>query len=354
MKRIEWIDIARGIGMILIIVGHSLYIYTSSDVARVIFAVHVPIFFILSGFLFSQHSWKRTMSGLNKNILLPYVATATVVIALSTLSNHLPNIHGLRGIGGGRESLIASIYGIGTPTNLFGINVPAIGAIWFLLAMYVGDLIFKIIVDLTNRERHQLLIIFSISAVLAIIGFATAKAILLPWSINAALISQLFYWFGFALRKTNIVDRWNFWELLCGLALWGISAVSGFFYLNVGFASQPILSVFGAMGGGFVLIVFSKWLATKVGKLKWLNSFGRNSLIVMCIHVIDLDNIKLGDALYNFAFTHYTAWIGVAIVVIYRIAITSGMVYVMPKIPFIRSLYMNRKFPFQRQKASVK
>nr|WP_235725545.1 acyltransferase family protein [Liquorilactobacillus sucicola] len=44
MKRIEWIDLTRGLAMLMIVVGHSLYGYTFSFFARVLFAVHVPFF----------------------------------------------------------------------------------------------------------------------------------------------------------------------------------------------------------------------------------------------------------------------------------------------------------------------
>ena len=50
-KRIDWIDIVRAMGMFLIIMGHTLEGYTYSIVGKLIFAVHVPVFFVLSGYL---------------------------------------------------------------------------------------------------------------------------------------------------------------------------------------------------------------------------------------------------------------------------------------------------------------
>jgi acyltransferase len=48
-KRIGWIDIAKGITILLVIVGHTLIGYKVNDY---IYAFHMPLFFICSGLLF--------------------------------------------------------------------------------------------------------------------------------------------------------------------------------------------------------------------------------------------------------------------------------------------------------------
>lgn len=45
-NRISWIDIARGIGICLVVMGH---VYRSNPVLMWICSFHTPLFFILSG-----------------------------------------------------------------------------------------------------------------------------------------------------------------------------------------------------------------------------------------------------------------------------------------------------------------
>ena len=52
MKRIEWVDIARGIGIILVILGHI----GIGKVGKFIYSFHIPLFFFLSGFCFSGNN----------------------------------------------------------------------------------------------------------------------------------------------------------------------------------------------------------------------------------------------------------------------------------------------------------
>lgn len=49
-----WVDTAKGIGVILTIIGHLLYFSNIPIMNRIIYSFHVPMFFILSGYVFSK------------------------------------------------------------------------------------------------------------------------------------------------------------------------------------------------------------------------------------------------------------------------------------------------------------
>lgn len=49
-KRIEWIDVAKGIGILFIILGH---VFNTGFLRKWIFSFHVPFFFVVAGFTFS-------------------------------------------------------------------------------------------------------------------------------------------------------------------------------------------------------------------------------------------------------------------------------------------------------------
>ena len=48
-KRIEYLDMAKGIGIILVVMGHSTFL--QEDVLTWISSFHMPLFFVLSGML---------------------------------------------------------------------------------------------------------------------------------------------------------------------------------------------------------------------------------------------------------------------------------------------------------------
>ena len=79
-NRINAIDVAKGIGILCIVLGH---IVPNSYVARWLYAFHVPLFFLLSGFTYSLKEDKKAFY-LNKakRLLLPYLIFAVISIAI--------------------------------------------------------------------------------------------------------------------------------------------------------------------------------------------------------------------------------------------------------------------------------
>lgn len=73
-KRLDWIDIAKGIAMILVIVGHT--VPNPSPLRHAIFSFHMPVFFILAGYTFRPKPWRELLSGSVSRLLVPYVVLA--------------------------------------------------------------------------------------------------------------------------------------------------------------------------------------------------------------------------------------------------------------------------------------
>lgn len=50
-SRIEWVDIAKVLGVILVICGHLLYATNFDVINKMIYSFHMPMFFTLSGYV---------------------------------------------------------------------------------------------------------------------------------------------------------------------------------------------------------------------------------------------------------------------------------------------------------------
>lgn len=72
MQRENWIDWAKALGILLVVMGHS--VYASDDVTRFIFVIHMPLFFFISGYLFkTAKSWHEVSVSNVKTLLVPYI-----------------------------------------------------------------------------------------------------------------------------------------------------------------------------------------------------------------------------------------------------------------------------------------
>lgn len=52
INRIEWVDIAKGIAILLVVLGHTgLAVGSARYLDAFIYSFHLPLFFVLSGYL---------------------------------------------------------------------------------------------------------------------------------------------------------------------------------------------------------------------------------------------------------------------------------------------------------------
>ena len=70
VKRIEWVDVAKGIGIFLVVLGH-----TSAQLRNLIYGFHMPLFFFLSGVVFNKekYSIKGFVKSRFNSLILPYI-----------------------------------------------------------------------------------------------------------------------------------------------------------------------------------------------------------------------------------------------------------------------------------------
>ena len=79
-KRVMFIDIAKGIAIICIILGHL----GINNINRVVFTFHVPIFFMITGyFINKKYTIKEFIINKFKRLIVPYFITSFVIILLS-------------------------------------------------------------------------------------------------------------------------------------------------------------------------------------------------------------------------------------------------------------------------------
>ena len=80
--RISYIDVAKGISMICIILGHL----NCHAINRVVFPFHVPVFFLITGYFTDRESGLRDfVKKKARTLLVPYFVTCLAIIVIGTL-----------------------------------------------------------------------------------------------------------------------------------------------------------------------------------------------------------------------------------------------------------------------------
>lgn len=351
-KRIIWIDIVRALGMLLIISGHSLA-NPMGHVGDFVYAVNVPIFFVLSGYLYHPQKLKVQCYKLFFNLLVPYLGTCLLIIITSEILNRIGPLELMRSYGPLTTVIKASFFGMGSNTRLIGTNyqMRAIGAIWFLLTLLWDSILFNILMRWSMRYSYPMITTGVFSFVMLILGFWLPQYGYFPWSINAAFIGIFFIWIGQLYKKMDLLNSTDIKRislLIIGFGLWMWSVFTHVnFGLNIAFSNQPVISIISACGGTLSIIIGISWLDNlcKSKYLYYVSLYGRYSLAVLSVHIIDVDLFTFSAQLVNVM----PLKIATLLIIIVHTLITIIGVFLYRKLPFIRNIFFNREFSWKFQ-----
>ena len=187
--RIKWIDTAKALGIFLVFWGHVLY--SGSEVAsiinRAIYSFHMPMFFILSGYVLKpdSKSFKEYLKNKVKRILLPALIVYIFTLPLYFYSLDYSTVTAY--------SIILQIfYVVGTCAY----NVP----IWFFFCMFQVLMVSKLI-DLSNASNKKIIIAAISFLILAFVLYALNWKYFKIFGFNILVLGLFFYSFGIILKR---------------------------------------------------------------------------------------------------------------------------------------------------------
>ena len=261
-KRIQWIDVAKGLLIILVIVGHA---HVNSIVDLIIYSFHMAAFFVITGYTFHANSnWKSFLLKQIKSLLIPYYAFAALLLifdAIKALVLHTAEFNLLSGL----LSVFFPISGLPT-TTVYGL--------WFLPCLFLA----KIIMFFGLKKRFVFIIVLPICVIIHFISGLVSVISLLPFTV-------LFIATGFIFRKIeHTLNR--FISLLVSAVVFIFSIVVNFYFypgtkdlssLNLGFIPLYIIS---SLSGTYLIISLAKVLE----KMKLIANIGKNSLYYYGLH----------------------------------------------------------------------
>ena len=128
MKRRTDIDVLRGIGICLMVFNHigwgrMIHIYIQS--------FHMPLFFLVSGYLWKQKAATDVLKKRLKSLLLPYGVFALIYFIIAAVFNFAKN--------GDFQAIEAAKAVLLFPTD--NAYIPISPALWFLPCMFLTTLI---------------------------------------------------------------------------------------------------------------------------------------------------------------------------------------------------------------------
>ena len=284
--RIQWIDIAKGIVMLLVIFAHCLGTGVAGQVVRgAIFSFHMPIFFCLSAvtFHFSENiaEWKSKSKKAFQHLILPALITFLLVFLAQLIMGRTEDRFLIK-------KLLSLLFASGIWNYIGSLRIPEIGVIWFLFALFTGRTVYDFVhLRTTGAARAVLLIALTLS------GIIIGQYLQLPFSFDVALAVFPFFFLGEHFSALKLEER-KCAKILACVALWCITLILSFYvdhmYFELACRRYTLfpLCYFGAAAGIILVYYFSSFLSGLSFPLKnQLLFIGRNSLTLLCVHAMD-------------------------------------------------------------------
>jgi fucose 4-O-acetylase-like acetyltransferase len=278
-KRIEWLDIAKGIGILFVIFAHVITI--SPALLNYIYSFHMPLFFFISGYLFSDAKYKTIKSFAIKKaqtLLIPYF----IFSAVSYLYWALIQIR--MGDDVKHPSMLLDLLGIfySNPAHhAMSYNV----ALWFLTCLFSTEMIFFMV---RKRVEKKYYLILSL-ALFSVLGYfySLYGPFKMPWNIDVALSAVVFYGAGYLFKSVNKEDNFlnKFAKIELLLLIMPINYILSQLNLEIDMASNILHNYFLFYSGAF-LGIFS-WISVSyiIKDSKFLSYLGKNSLVIFGLHL---------------------------------------------------------------------
>ena len=293
-KRIDWIDISKGVLIALTVLGHSIpgpHYDLDASALNYIYLFNMPAFFIISGVLYNQSKYKSTKELVikrSRRLLVPYITYLIIINGTGILFKFLTGeIAGLLIL----KEVAKSIYG----GKYLGHNA---GVLWFITCLFFVELLFYILDKNIKHKNNKILILISLYFIAHIQSWYF-KAISLPLAIDIVLIAIVYYSFGVYFKEKLFNTKYILISFILVIAFIFIR-INNIKFLGIdnyglelmGHHNTYLILDF-VIPISFSIIVFNMCkFISKVDKFKILNELGQYTLPIMCLHIIISENIN--------------------------------------------------------------
>lgn len=280
--KIAWIDIFKGICIILMVMGHA-----GAPFITYIYLFHMPAFIVISGYTYSGHKYSlfKYLSKKIRTLLLPTLCINLCYIMFYVLLQKL----GLYSYFQNGESISLInrvkilVHDLGT-TDLGG-------ATWFIFVLFTIEILFKICSDICFKIKAKGIDIY-LSFVLSMFGsIFIAKKQILPYMFDLSLYGLCFFTIGVFLKRIGEIDEKIDKKIMIKLSLIVVVFFGGIFFKGElpmnwptrQFAVLPI-QLLSSLCAIYLCYCISKFLEKSTVFKTILSYIGKRTYSILVLH----------------------------------------------------------------------
>lgn len=303
-EREKWVDIAKFLGVILVFLGHLLYYADFSRLNQFIYSFHIPMFFVLSGYLVKRKETESFCGFIKKKFLRLIVPT--IIYVLLTLPVYFIKLESF--------SLVDFISDLFFFRGLVLYNSPC----WYFIVLFEVLLIERLL----NIKQSKVIIKSVYLTIFLVAGWLIHDyAIFIPFGLDKAIIATAFLIVGLLVKdfvKSDLFKKAQDKKIL-GRVLFFL--ILGALCIILGVVVNPKVSfyrmtlnhfwafIFSGITGSLAFFIFCKFIE----KITF-ESFcylGRNSLFIIGTHYVFVTIFEILSGIFEIKYTKVCLLVGI-------------------------------------------
>lgn len=262
-KRIEFVDLAKGVCITLVVLSHC-----KVNLPYLAY-IRMPLYFLLSGLFFKTYAglWNFTLRKINK-ILIPFLFFYLTSFLIYLLISHFAP--GIR-----INSDVETFYLLDPLYSRLCVNSP----LWFLLSLFFCNIIFYGISIITKNNYIRAIMVL---VLLVLERILCNYEIVLPLYLNKSLYHLPFFFLGYVLKQTDLLyyneggRNKDYIRLVIYVILFfGLALIPWWRMPKMLTESMSfIISAIGVLALLFIL--------KPIKKIPVISYYGRYSIIILC------------------------------------------------------------------------
>jgi len=285
-KKVVNVDLVKGIGIILVMIGHSgmfLFIKDKALLNTIIYSFHMPLFFIVAGFFMKD---KVNIKKSIKRLLVPFLIASVFWVFIASFLVQLPTYFR-------SQELYPYTYDFMVQFKkflkaiFFATRVDIIGTgLWFLVALFMGRMLWYILHDILkiNVTLLHIFVVFVVNYLLY--RYLTLDEKYFYWMWPQAILTYFFMLIGNYFYRKNFVEETGYLDVII------LGAITTFIIISNGrvdmssFKFKNYFSFIFIATTAFVVIYKATFLIEKHSKpfKKFLLWCGKESLNIFLVH----------------------------------------------------------------------
>lgn len=282
-ERVAWIDVARALGITLVVFGHAERGLMSAGILSgplwhqidfAIYTFHMPLFFFLSGMgVRASQAKSGFFARRAKGIVVPYVVFSLLQ-------------------GGVQIVMAGQTNGELAPRDLLLIPIQPISPFWFLYVL----LIYVALVSVFKPGWPLMAVAMVMTALSPL---AEGVSFWPLFHVSFWPLFQVLYFFSFYMAGVMFGAPRLPWPIgLAALAVWAVTCFAALSN-GLGFDDYYALLMLPAAIGGSIALI---WIAQRLEFLGWVSWIGRNVIAIYVMHILAVAGtriILMGFGIYD-------------------------------------------------------